>query len=165
MKYNRGQELKYLIEIGTLDALFTHATKNRLEYTISSQPFYSLEWYLFVSTKNSHFKEIMDSDNPLENKDFTFISLIGDKTTQNIYNEQGLKYYNLKSVTEAIRMLNSGRSSLFLHSKLAALSAIYDLDLSDKIKIHKKEYKKVHFSFLLSKKHLMQKKLLNNLIN
>ncbi len=151
------------VKIGNLDAIFTKATKDRLEYTISSKPFYALEWYLFVSSQNIHFEDIMKKDDPLNYKEFTFISLLGDKTTQNIYDQYGLKYDKLKSVTEGITMLDSGRASLFLHSKLAALSSIYNLKLSDKIKIHKKKYKKINFSFLISKKNRNAKKIITDL--
>lgn len=151
------------VKNNVLDVLFSKSTEDRLAYTYSSKPFYFTEWSLFVSKKNANFEKILSLENPLLDDSFSYLSVLGDKTTQLFYEQNNLEYHEVKSVTEAIRMLNSGRIAIFMHSSLATTTTIYNLGLIEEIVIHKKHYKKVPFSILLRKSLPKSKQLIKSI--
>ena len=149
-----------LTQTGQYDAIFTSINQERLKTMVASQAFYNLEWRLFMSKTNYNFKNIQQMDDPLKNKDVHYLSVLGDQTTENFYRDNNLTFDTVKSVNEAVNMLNSGRSSLFLHSKLTTLYALYHFSLHEQIAMHSKTFATIPFHVLISKKAAMANELI-----
>jgi|GEM_PF-1686210 len=141
------------VKDGVYDALITAPSKERLEYLISTKnELYSLQWRVFVSKKSKYYDEIINMKDPLKSNKFSFISLLGDKTSEAFYKEEKLNFLQVQNIDNAIKMLAIGRTDIFIHSKAIMLANLNRLNLNEKVQIHDKEYKKIPFTFLLSKK-------------
>lgn len=154
------KQAQVLTQTGVYDAIITNPTPERLKTMLASEELYHLEWRLFISKSHHAFNEIQSMEDPLSNPLFNYLSVLGDQTTESFYQKNHLNFEVVKSVQEAVNMLNSGRSPLFLHSKLTTLYALYHFSLHDKIGMHTKSYSIVPFHILISKKSHYQEKLL-----
>lgn len=161
--WKRGQ---LLAENGIYDGIITYASKKRKEkYFSTNEVLINLEWRAFASTKSEKYKKIMEIEDPLsiKEKNFIFGSVLGDHTTIDLLNNQGITSTQFKNVDIAVKVLNERRIDFFINSKLTTLNIIYKNKLENQIKIHPKIYKKVPFTFLLSKQSDMDKKLIDKL--
>lgn len=146
--WNRAQILS---EKGIYDAIFTNPTQKRLlKFVSNKEPLISLEWRGFTTKNSQDYEELINMSNPLLKKDIIFCSVLGDKSTESLYNKYNIRSHKSKNVEVAAIMLNSNRSSFFINSKLTMLDAIHKLKLQDTITMHKKVYKEVPFTLLLS---------------
>lgn len=146
------KQAQALTQTGVYDAIITNPTPERLETMIASKALYHLEWRLFISKSHRDFDRIQSMEDPLTNSALHYLSVLGDQTTELFYKKNNLDYETVKSIQEAVNMLDSGRSPLLLHSKLTTLYALYHFSLHDKIAMHTKSYSMIPFHLLISKK-------------
>lgn len=155
------KQAQVLTQTGVYDAIITNPTSERLKTMIASKTLYHLEWRLFISKSHRDFDTIQQMNDPLSNSDYNYLSVLGDQTTETFYKRNNVSYDIVKSVQEAVTMLDSGRSPLLLHSKLTTLYALYHFSLHDKIAMHTKSYSMVPFHLLISKKSQYKEGLLS----
>lgn len=163
--WKRGQLLS---ENGIYDAIITYPSKQRKEkYYSTNEVVLELEWRGFTSIKSIKYLDILHLENPLVLKKgvLTFGSVLGDETTQGFLDNNNVNSTKFKNVDIGVKVLNEGRIDFFINSKLTTLNIIYKNKLENKIKIHSKIYKKVPFTFLLSKQSDMDKNLIIKLDN
>jgi len=141
------------VSTGLMDALITVPTIDRLKYSQSTtNDLYNLKWRIFVSKRSKKFSKIMSMKDPLDSEKFTYISLLGDKTSENLYKQKNKKYSLVKNINNAIKMLAIGRADIFIHSQMVMTENLNNLKLDDDVKMHPKEYVKIPFTLLISKK-------------
>jgi len=159
--WNRAQALS---EKGIYDAIITNPTEKRLlKFVSNKEPLISLEWRGFTTKNSQHYDELINMPNPLLKKDIIFCSVLGDKSTESLYNMYNINSHKSKNVERAARMLNSNRSGFFVNAKLTMLDTIHRLKLQDSIVMHKKIYKAVPFTLLISNASDYHKEILKGL--
>lgn len=154
------KQAQVLTQTGVYDAIVTNPTQERLETMVASKVLYHLEWRLFISKSHRDFDKIQEMSDPLNSQGYNYLSVLGDQTTETFYKKNNLSYDIVKSVQEAVNMLDSGRSPLLLHSKLTTLYALYHFSLHDQIAMHSKSYSMIPFHLLISKKSRYKEGLL-----
>lgn len=138
---------------GFQDAMITSPTNDRLIYSKSTTtPLYYIQWRAFISKKSKYYFKLMGEENPLENTSLNFVSLFGDSTSEVIYKKNGINYEQVKNISSAIKMLDRGRADVFIHSKVIMFQHLNRLNMQDSVTMHKKKYKNVPFTLLISKK-------------
>ena len=153
-----------LVEQGVYDAVITYPSKDRLKYLSSTNElFINLQWRGFYNKYTNKAKKIIESKNPLTIKDLIFCSVLGDGTGFKIYDKYGIKSFKNKNTITAVNSLRTNQCDFFINSKLAMLSSINELGLNKNLKIHKKVFNEVPFTFLLSNKSHFDKSLLKDI--
>jgi len=138
---------------GFQDAMITAPTTSRLKYSQStSNNLYYLQWRVFVSKKSLNYHSIMKMKDPLKERNLSFISLLGDRTSERLYENNDIKYKSVKDISNAIKMLDLGRVDIFIHSKIIMFEHLNKMNLNKNISMHDKEYKSIAFTFLVSQK-------------
>lgn len=141
-----------LAEVGTYDAVITFPSqKRKAKYLVTQENLIDLEWRGFTSVYSKKFDLTMKTKNPMSLKDeLVFCSVLGDGTTEKLYEEQGIVSHKSKNVDIALKVLLEGRTDFFVNAKLTALNLILKNKIGNAILMHSKVYKKVPFHFLLS---------------
>jgi len=148
------------VRAGLMDAMITAPTVDRLSYSISSaNEIYSLQWRAFVSKKSPSYEKVMKMNEPLDDRSLYFISLLGDRTSEYFYEQNRIEYKSVQNISNAIQMLDRGRVDIFIHSRIIMNENLNKLGLKDSVSMHKKKYKTIPFTFLVSKKLPWSKEL------
>jgi len=154
-----------IVEDGIYDAVITSPTAKRKKlHAINEETLINIEWRIFVSKNSKKFFDVMDMNNPLKNKNFSYCSILGDDSSREIFKNYGIEgFHQSKDLHKSIEMLDSGRIDIFMNSKLTTLTKIYEKGLQDKIKLHPTAYKEMPFKLMISNKSSYNKKILKKL--
>ncbi|WP_207802515.1 substrate-binding periplasmic protein [Motiliproteus coralliicola] len=159
--WKRSQKL---VKEGVYDALLAVPNLDRQRYTTAnSSEIYSMQVRAFVSKRSPRADQLLATDSPLLHPDGHYSLLLGDKTCEAIYDANQVAYHTVNDMHQVIKMLATGRSDLFLHSKVAAIRSMIELNLEPKVAMHPKVFKTAPLYLLLSERFKEKSSLINNL--
>lgn len=146
-----------MVRNGRYDALLAVPNSERNKYALPNQSeVYSMQVRAFIPKNSPHYSKLISKENPLTLSDGHFSLLFGDKTCTDIYEKNDVNFYSNSDIQQIFKMMASGRSDLFLHSKVAALQSIMELNLEGEIMVHPKVFRNVSL-FLLMSQHYSEK--------
>lgn len=159
--WKRSQKM---VEEGIYDALLAVPSQDRARYTsANSSEIYAMQVRAFVSKRSPRIEQLLGVDNPLLHPDGHYSLLLGDKTCEAIYETNQVDYNTVNNMHQMIKMLATGRSDLFLHSKVAAIRSMIELDMEPKIIMHPTVFKRASLHLLVSEQYGAQRGLINHL--
>jgi ABC-type amino acid transport substrate-binding protein len=146
-----------MVKNGRYDALLAVPNSERNKYSLPNQSeVYSMQVRAFIPKNSPHYSKLISKENPLTLSGGHFSLLFGDKTCTDIYEKNDVNFYSNSNIQQIFKMMASGRSDLFLHSKVAALQSIMELNLEGEIMVHPKIFRNVSL-FLLMSQHYSEK--------
>ena len=148
LPWKRAQSM---VRSGKYDALITAPTADRKMYSDSSESvLYKLQWQAYISTLAPNYDQLLTLENPLSVPSRCII-LLGDLTSERIYDKYRQKCLTVKNLTNAVKMLQMGRADLFVHARAIMNQQLQSADIADTITTHPSVLREVAFHLLVNK--------------
>ncbi|WP_421863730.1 substrate-binding periplasmic protein [Motiliproteus sp.] len=162
--FHPWQRAQKLVKEGIHDALLAVPNQDRNRYTTAnSSEIYSMQVRAFISKRSPRADRLLAMDNPLHHPEGHYSLLLGDKTCEGIYDDNQAGFVTINDMHQVVKMLATGRSDLFLHSKVAAIRGLIELNMESKVRMHPTVFKQVPLYLLVSEQFRNQDNLISSL--
>lgn len=149
------------VERGRLDGIVTVPTDKRLVYSRSSEnSVYTLEMKAVVKYNGAASEQLTKFPEIDTFHKLRVCEILGNGFGENFYRQRKIKYVTASNVQACFRMMSKNRVDVIIQPVASAKASIAALKLGNSLKILPKDYTKMEFTLLLSKKSKFGSKFL-----
>ena len=152
-----------LVESGDIDGFITTPTKARLQYAIrSKENVIYIPFQAFVKKNSVTETKFKLSSSLNELKNLNYCDVLGNGWAQSFYNKHNIKFDQVPSIDNCVKMMIAGRSDVIIHASPVVQLFIKKLAVDGKVSIVSSPYPdSPSFPLLLSKKSSFKQDFLN----